>query len=251
VPGEWLASEAGRRVYHIGRVQHLHRAMSSPKPRLLLTVARYPAASLPADAVLHPWDRTMPPDPTAPQAVRIRQEGATAVMRMPKPQGPAARNPDAPAARWRSYCPLRRLLRQAGSSVTVEHVLAADHLRLLVDLATLGTGAPRGDGEPHGMMSGPVLGPSVGAVAQAHAAADVDRALGRFAAGQRELLVAVVLRSMSVQAWCDLLGARQSGHPPNARVEMGRLLACLDLLAEHFTDAVAAGRRDPEILACL
>src|SRR5271165_4429934 len=36
-------------------------------------------------------------------------------------------------AGWRTYCPLRRMLGVKGTSVTVEHVMAADKLRQAAD----------------------------------------------------------------------------------------------------------------------
>jgi len=95
-----------------------------------------------------------------PATVRQAQHGGSSgVMRTtwrdPEDTSPNAARTARESSGWRSYCPLRKLVRQDGTSITAEHIHAADLLRQQADLARFGymheqTGLPVTDqnGDP-------------------------------------------------------------------------------------------------------
>jgi hypothetical protein len=113
-----------------------------------------------------------------------------------------------------------------GSAITVAHIHAADRLRRITDLALLGyTGVVELLGSHR--QPGPSAGPTLAALAQAGSAGELRRALSRFTADQTRMLAAIVLSGWSIQAWC----AERERTPA---IEMGRLIAVLDILALHW-----------------
>jgi hypothetical protein len=129
----------------------------------------------------------------------------------------------------RVFCPLRRMAAMPGSHITAAHILAADRLRRIADLALLGyTGVVELIGSHR--QPGPASGPSLAAIAQAESGRELRRAFARFTADQSRMLAAIVLAGWSIQAWCH--SAPDDRTSP--AIEMGRLIAVLDILAMHW-----------------
>jgi hypothetical protein len=57
-----------------------------------------------------------------------------------------------------------------------------------------------------------------------------------FTRDQRELLTHVLLLNRSVDRWCK--DRREAGLSANAPMVMGKLVACLDLLEQHFSSEI-------------
>ncbi len=57
-----------------------------------------------------------------------------------------------------------------------------------------------------------------------------------FGAAQRELIAHVILSNWTVRRWCEY--RREQALAVTPAVEMGRLLAILDVLTEHFASEV-------------
>jgi hypothetical protein len=144
---------------------------------------------------------------------------------------------------WRSGDPLRRMLVHHASGITAQHISAADKLREAADIAVLGYSAER----PLIYVSHlflPRAGMGHADLARTKAWRVVARAVKLFAVAELEILQAVVLRNISLRAWC---AARD---PPRSQlVEKRRLLRVLDSLVDHFDaevqDDLARGRRLP------
>jgi len=141
---------------------------------------------------------------------------------------------------FRRYCPLRRMQAQHGtrSQITERHIIAADWLRQIADLTRFGLSPLRDNAPVLSIAYGPRAGPSAAALLSSIASREFRRTILRFTIGQRLMLTAVVLLNQSVNAWCE------ENHIVTPQIEMGRLLAILDLLAEHCAaeiDAVLAG----------
>jgi hypothetical protein len=179
------------------------------------------APSLPALASLDP-----PPH-------RIARDGPTAILRT-EWRDPDDTNPNHRQARtisgYRTFCPLRRMLKASGTQITEHHIMAADKLRIAVDAATIGFSAERDLSlSVTALMFGPLLGPSRNASLQAQAWNTARRALGIFTVEQRKMLTHVVLQNRTIQSWAQ-------SHDPvrNAQTEMGKLLAVLEILTLYF-----------------
>ena len=162
-----------------------------------------------------------------------------AVWRDPDDVVPGARRAPREIAGWRRFDPLRRMLVHPASGITAQHVMAADMLRELVDLATMGYSADR----PLIFVeqtTEPRFGLGPAALAQLRAARAVKRVIKLFPPPQLEMIQTVVLRNVTVRAWAMAVGGNQA-------VEKGRLLNVLDILVQHFTaeidDDLARGRR--------
>jgi hypothetical protein len=134
-------------------------------------------------------------------------------------------------AGYRTYCPLRRMMKRH-APVTLAHIAAADLLRTAVDLAVIGL-SPAPLGEAIGGAYGPKGGPSEAAITQAQAALAVSRALAPFTGRQVAMLSHVVLQNRSVPTWCA-----EHDPPLETKFEYGRLVALLDILVEHYRDDV-------------
>ena len=81
-------------------------------------------------------------------------------------------------------------------------------------------------------MYGPKTGPSQAALRSARAWPVYRRAMKLFCASQRELIAYIILSNWTVRRWCE--HRCEQGLPARQAVEMGRLLAILDVLVEHF-----------------
>jgi hypothetical protein len=167
-----------------------------------------------------------------------------ATWRDPDDITPGARRTPREIHGWRSYDPLRRMLAFATSGVTHAHIAAADKLREQVDLATMGYSAARPliyvEQQPQ-----PRHGGGAAAVSQVRAARAVRRVIALFSRQQLRMIEAIVLGNMTLRAWTRSL----PGQPASQPVEKGKLLAILDVLAQHFAseirDEIARGKRLP------
>jgi hypothetical protein len=184
-------------------------------------------------------------DPLGPPAARQgRVGGPGATMRAvwvdPDDTRPTAARRARTVNGHRTFCPLRRMAAMSGSAVTAAHIMAADRLRRIADLARLGyTGVVELIGSHR--QPGPSAGPSLAALAQAGSAAELRRALARFTPAQTGMLSAIVLDGWSIQAWC--LHHAGPDRVPSAAVEMGRLIAVLDILALHWSFEIETEQR--------
>jgi hypothetical protein len=166
-----------------------------------------------------------------------------ATWRDPDDITPGARRTPREITGWMRYDALRRMFGDPRSGVTAQHVMAADTLRELVDLATLGYAADR----PLIYVqqnAQPRFGMGPAALAQVKAARAVTRVVKLFGPLQLLMIQAIVLRNVSVRKWTEALPAGAS-----QAVEKGKLLAILDVLVQHFAaeidDDLARGRRLP------
>jgi hypothetical protein len=122
------------------------------------------------------------------------------------------------------------MARQAGSQITEAHIKAADALRLMVDIATIGLTGEQSDVRG---AYGPSAGPSINAVIQAGASTQAAQVIQRLAPSQCRMAETIVLHNRSLQAWCHEEAAA-TGRRVNPEIEMGRLLALLDVLTDQF-----------------
>ena len=124
------------------------------------------------------------------------------------------------------------MARQAGSSITERHILAADQFRLQWDVAALGFSPAKEVVPVNSLTYHPRSGFSAGAVAQVAASAAIARVLRRFTGRQQWMLLVILIFNKSLKQWCDGMDNAAPG------IEMGRLLSALDLLEEHYRSAI-------------
>ena len=156
---------------------------------------------------------------------------------------PGARRTPREITGWRSFDPLRRMAGHPHSGITAEHIMAADHFREQVDLATLGYSGVRPMifvAQAHLPRAG--MGPA--ALAQTRAQRVMRRVMRLFSPPQLLMIEQVVLRNMTLRAW-----THRHDPPANPVTEKRKLLVILDRLVEHFAaeveDELARGRRLP------
>jgi hypothetical protein len=139
---------------------------------------------------------------------------------------------------FRSFCSLRRMMQGPGSQIETKHVRAADKLRTNCDVACLGyTGLKQLIGLPvDSLQYRPSTGPSKNAIKQARACKVVQRAFALFTRRQCELLMFVVLENNPVSQWAQRVGSQPG-------LEMGTLIAVLDILAKHFDAEIEDDRQ--------
>jgi hypothetical protein len=177
---------------------------------------------------------TLPALATDDPPYRRRHRDGPAALLHTEWRDPDDTNPNHRQARqingYRTFCPLRRMFRLTGTQITERHILAADKLRTAIDAATIGFSAERDLSlSVTAIMFGPLLGPSRNALLQAQAWRTARRALGIFTDEQRRMLTHVLLENRTIQSWA------QSYEPPrNQQVEMGKLLAIVEILTLHF-----------------
>jgi hypothetical protein len=154
--------------------------------------------------------------------------------RDPDDTTPGARRTPKEITGFRAACALRRMLHRhaASSSITEEHVIAADLLRLQVDAVLIGFSGRRELMPVQSLMYGPLTGPSMAAIRSAKAWKPLRRALALFTEAERRLLTWVVLENRSVTSWCAALLER--GLPALLNREMQMLVTMLDRLVEHY-----------------
>jgi hypothetical protein len=194
---------------------------------------------------------TLPPlpslDPNRPPDVRLAaRSGPSAIVRGewrdPDDIRPNASRTARTIVGYRTYCPLRRCRDAKGDAAaySLQHVLAADELRRLADAVLIGFGGRRDMIAIQAITYGPRTGPSTTAIRQARAWPAYRRAMAPFAAGQRELIAFVLLMNWSIQRWVARLKDR--GDRGDPAQETGRLVAILDILAEHFSVEIERNR---------
>jgi hypothetical protein len=170
---------------------------------------------------------------------RAAREGPVAVMRGewvdPDDVRPTASRTPRTINAWRSFCPLRRCMGHAGSSITVEHIAAADMFRALADGACIGFSAARDSGLPiSSIRYRPMTGPGALAQQQERCSRRFKKVLALFEPEQLPMLVNILLANMTVRGWT--MAQRAAGMKVRADVEMRKLVAILDALVEHFQD---------------
>ena len=139
---------------------------------------------------------------------------------------------------WRTYDPLRKCHGHPGTSVTREHISAADAFRLLADGACIGFSAGRDNFLPiSSIRYRPMTGPGATALRQERCWRKFATVLRLFDADQTLLLVHVLLLNWTVRRWCQ--ARREAGLTVSPDKEMCRLLECLDRLVEHFETDIA------------
>jgi hypothetical protein len=143
---------------------------------------------------------------------------------------------------YRTFCPLRKMSGDVRSGITAAHIMAADKLREVVDVATMGYSSER----PMifvAMAAQPRFGMSGADIARVAAMRSMARVLRIFPANQLAMLEMIVLRNVNLRAWTL---AHDNANPA---VEKGRLLGMLDRLVQHFEveikDELREGRRLP------
>lgn len=257
--GDALVSEDGETVHLIHRVQVLHRAEQSPKPRLLLSVTRQDARTGPWGDRLHPWGRTTPPARLAaiaePLAVPVPVRPLDTVdarakqardKRLASEQAPPARTGaktawDDPedAVNTRSPKQVRGYRRDdvlghmanVGCDVTRDHLIAARMFRVDWDIAKIGlSGSDPIQDRVGGSLPGPVTGPTRNQAKRAQTERNVARCLRVMGAAAVPLLLHVVIQNGDIASWCRLNAERK----PNRAKEMGWLLGILTRLAEFY-----------------
>jgi hypothetical protein len=173
----------------------------------------------------------------APPEVRLANQSVMrTTWRDPDDIAPSAARAAKEITGWRTFCPLRRMLRIQGSSITVEHILAADRLRQAAAGIVFGFSGRRELVPVQAVMFGPRTGFGVAALRQAKSWPIFMRAMKIFCEAQRELLAFVVLENQTINRW--VAKRREQDLPANAPLEMGKLIACLDCLVEHFRSEV-------------
>jgi hypothetical protein len=132
-------------------------------------------------------------------------------------------------AGWRSFCPLRKCRARHGekSSFSLEHIEAADRLRAAWDGSRLGYSALKDLRPVQSAMYRPSQGPGAVALKQLRAREQFTRVWSLFSENHQALLVAVVLRNVSLTATVALFS-----------ISMPRLtqtvVELLDRLVLHF-----------------
>jgi hypothetical protein len=144
-------------------------------------------------------------------------------------------------AGYRGFDPLRWCLRRHGdrSSITVEHIYAADMLRRYADAIAIGVSGRKNrlNLQYLDLMLTPKLGPTHAEVTQARAWRPFIRAMAMYTTDERSMITAVVLLNHSVIRWCEAI-YQETGIQPSQHREMGRLVSCLDRLVEHFRSEI-------------
>lgn len=140
---------------------------------------------------------------------------------------------------YRGFDPLRKCRKRHGdaSSITERHIAAADILRALCDGGRFGFSALKDYAMPvTEVRYQPLLGPPATARRQAQCQTRFVRAMTLFTFKESQLLTFVVLLNQSIAKWVDALAA--AGVAARPAVEMGKLVAILDQLEEHFSSEV-------------
>jgi hypothetical protein len=187
--------------------------------------------------------RSLPDLPSLASVPEVRLVNATAMKAEwvdPDDVTPSTRRTAKTVTRYRSYCPLHRSMHKHGtaSTVTAKHVAAADELRRLADLVAVGCAGRKDVWLPIQAMQppGPLTGHSLAAIRQAKAWPAYRRAMALFSKSQRELITYIVLLNWSVTRWVGRL--REQGLTGNMAIETGKLVAILDVLAEHLSSEI-------------
>ena len=135
---------------------------------------------------------------------------------------------------YRGFDPLRKCLKRHGaaSSITSQHIVAADLLRAWGDGARIGFSASRDAGLPvTSIIYRPMTGPTKTAQHQARCWRRFVRVMAIFTRPQRELLTSAVLMNIAVSRIAEARGCCP-------RRTMGELTACLDMLVTFLDSEV-------------
>lgn len=151
---------------------------------------------------------------------------------------------------WRTFCPLRRLMAAGGGVVTETHILAADWLRLKVDLGVIGRSRSRYDGQEKvdGGSHGARTGPSAIDVSQIVALSEVEHALRPFSMEQIRMMAVILLENYSLQRWAQAEEERLMRRV-DPKVETGKLVAILEILAKSCETEIEELSRQGRLLA--
>jgi hypothetical protein len=204
---------------------------------VLLDVAHIKRSALEPGIVIHSASRMLPADVLGPPRVQ-QTHGKTmrASWRDPDDFRPNARK-GREISGWIAFDPLRLLARDPSSGVTDDHIRAADYLRLQAEIAMLGMAA-RDNILPIGaIVHLPKLGPAPAAVRSARASSELIRVIRRFSTEAWLMVQVIVLWNRTLTQWCH-------DRERSIQTETGRLLAALDLLAEHFGTEIEKARAD-------
>ena len=230
-PGDYLA---GRGSDELWRITSIARLTSGG--RLSLDLQKATPDGLVPNAMIHAWSRMAPHDPDGPQRVRqVTATGPTGVMkgtwRDPDDVKPNASHRAREISGYRTFCPLRRMMAHKGSAIEQRHVLAADLLRAQVDIAVIGKGGRSMELTRQGY--GPIAGPPRSALDGVWALTQAQRALARLGPATRLLVAEVVLFNKTIYAWSHAIAPAR-----DPKIEMGKLLGGLDMLADHYATEI-------------
>ena len=114
--------------------------------------------------------------------------------------------------------------------------MAADRLRQAADAVAIGYSGARELVPIQSLTYGPKTGPGQAALRSVRAWPVYRRAMKLFCPLQRELIAHIILSNWTVRRWCEY--RCEQGVPARQAVEMGKLLAILDVLVEHFASEV-------------
>jgi len=180
--------------------------------------------------------------------------GPTAVLRSswrdPSDTSPTAAKTARQVSGWRTFCPLRRMASGRSSNITEMHIHAADMLRQAADAAGIGFSAEKDEMPVTSITYGPKPGPGPAALASAKAARTFDRAWKLFPPSQQPMVVGIILRNWAVEYWCQMESDR-TGRRMDPKIEMGKLVAVLELLVEHYRTEIENGLANGRIIPAL
>jgi hypothetical protein len=141
----------------------------------------------------------------------------------------------------RGFCPLRWSLRRHGvrSCFSVEHILAADRLRVLADAIAIGLSGSKDRFNLTFVQfaTEPRSGPTRTEVKQARAWQPFRRAMALFNDDERDLLSHIVLLNLATSRY--IVVRRSRGVAVREPAIKATLLNCLDRLVEHFRSEIA------------
>jgi hypothetical protein len=185
---------------------------------------------------------------------KSRSGGPTALLRSswrdPTDTSPTAAKTARQVSGWRTYCPLRRLAAGRSSNITEMHIHAADMLRQAADAAGIGFSAEKDDMPVTSIVYGPKPGPGPAALASDKAARTLERDWKLFAPSQHAMIRGIILRNWAVEHWCKV-EAERTDRRIDPRLEMGKLVAILEVLAEHYRTEIDEGLTNGRILPVL
>jgi hypothetical protein len=177
----------------------------------------------------------------APPPIRLANRSAMmAEWNDPADMAPSATRTARSIRGYRGFDPLRKCLKRHGdaSSITEQHIVAADLLRGMADGAAIGFSTERDLSLPvTAILCRPSKGPGPTALRQERCWRHFVRTMAIFTAAERVLVMHVVLLNRSVQRWCQEREA-QRGLPVSPAKVMGQLVSCLDRLVEHLDSEV-------------
>jgi hypothetical protein len=166
---------------------------------------------------------------TPPEIRLVNRTAMRASWNDPEDDRPSAARTARTISGHMSFCPLRWCLHRHGerSSYTVEHIQAADRLRLAFDGSRLGFSALKDWRPIQATQFRPSTGPGAAALKQTKAARDFAAAWGTLDQDERAMLVLVVLRNTTISKAAIML---EISGPIMTR----RLVTALDRLCDHY-----------------